>query len=106
MSGRMPGDCGDVCSTIAMAAGKSAGRFATTSRSASMPPADVPMTTTCWGGIPSYTTLRTRAPMADGTTDELEPEQQAQQHRRPHGPAMVVGIGASAGGIAALSQFF
>jgi two-component system CheB/CheR fusion protein len=41
--------------------------------------------------------------MAD-IADELEPE--PENRRRPRGPAMVVGVGASAGGIKALSEFF
>ena len=41
--------------------------------------------------------------MADKASDELAPEEPA---RQGVGPSMVVGIGASAGGIRALSQFF
>ena len=43
--------------------------------------------------------------MADGTNDELEPGPELVQRARS-GPAMVVGIGASAGGIKALGEFF
>jgi len=43
--------------------------------------------------------------MADGTDDALEPGPEL-QHTVRSGPSMVVGIGASAGGIKALGQFF
>src|SRR5687767_3230643 len=71
-----------------------------------MPPAEAPITTTWRGGIASILRFAYEGGMtADGTTDELEPD--AQQRRRERsGPAMVVGIGASAGGIRALSDLF
>jgi hypothetical protein len=45
MSESTPGDCGDVCMTMQIGAAKLGGSFPTRLRSVSMPPADVPMTT-------------------------------------------------------------
>jgi two-component system CheB/CheR fusion protein len=60
------------------------------------------MTTTWRGCIPSILRFD-RVLLAEETSDELEPPQ---QRRAENGTAMVVGIGASAGGIKALSEFF
>ena len=83
--------------TMQMGAGKSSGSAATRVRSASSPPAEVPMTT-----IRSLAMVKTRMlillfvgknPMSDA--DAAQPSQ-------PHSdsvPSLVIGLGASAGGI-------
>ena len=45
MAGTIPGESGATCSTMHTGTGKSAGMARTSSRSASIPPAEVPMTT-------------------------------------------------------------
>jgi hypothetical protein len=49
ISGRRPGDSGAVCMTMHTGAGKSAGSAAVRVRSASIPPAEAPITTMCLG---------------------------------------------------------
>jgi hypothetical protein len=47
----MAGDCGDVCTTIAIGAGNVGGSAEASMRSVSIPPAEAPTTTRCEFGI-------------------------------------------------------
>src|SRR5262245_12314895 len=88
--------------TTQIGAAKSASMAATIARSASMPPADAPITTRYFGRVTLslYYAYQNEQVMA-----ELMVESAADA--RPDDPILlVVGIGASAGGIKALKEFF
>src|SRR5688500_11341895 len=106
MSGSTPGDCGAVCMTMAIAASKSRGSAPMIVRKASIPPDDVPITTTrfvCMHPQRSILRLAPGPAVTDNTDDFPLPEPQA---TLPPPVSLVVGLGASAGGIQALTQFF
>src|SRR4051812_46100874 len=100
---RSPGDCGEVCRTTQIGAAKSGSSAPTIARSASSPPADAPITTMCFERItvPHLLYYATECTAMSELTVEA-----ATDARDTRSLLLVVGIGASAGGIKALKEFF
>src|SRR5262252_7535073 len=102
MASSTPGASGAEWSTTQIGAGNSSSSAATSARSASIPPADAPMTTICFERVTVclYYAYQGRQVMAEVM------EESATDARPDDRLLLVVGIGASAGGIKALKEFF
>jgi two-component system, chemotaxis family, CheB/CheR fusion protein len=90
--------------TMKMGAEKSAGRAATNSRNASIPPAETPIATDVWFAYRSALPYTTCSDSREG----IVADSSNGPHAASPAPAapFVVGLGASAGGIEALREFF
>src|SRR5262249_73297 len=106
ISGRSPGECGDVWSTMQMGAGKSDGSSAASARSASIPPDEAPTTTISPALIaPRSLYYPSRPRISPRCLMSQKPDSDQSDYAR-RVPRAVVGLGASAGGITALREFF